>query len=343
MKNFYSGKKVFVTGGAGFIGRHLVEALLEKEAITTIGDNLASGSLEMLVEIFKKRKLKYVKKQYGYEIEKGHRFIFVNFENFNDTVSAFKDQEIVFHLAATIGGRGFIESHQADCCNNFAITQNVIKSSWKNKVDRVQYASSACVYPLDLQKRYTSSYLLKEEDALKNNWANADYEYGWAKLMGEITLKAYYQQYGLKGSITRYVTVYGPGENNSHAIIALVERALQKQDPYAVWGSGKQDRDFTYVDDIVQGTLLACEYITDSDVVNLGTSRRYTIHETINMIFDIVGWKPKKIFFDQSKPEGVKTRALDIQKAQKLLQYSPRYSLRQGLEKTIEWMIKHHD
>lgn len=340
MKSFYSGKKVFVTGGAGFIGRHLVKRLIVCGAQVTVGDNLSSGSLEMLLDIFKRGKMNYVKTQSGYDIEGGHRFVQVNFENFDDTVAVFKNQEIVFHLAATIGGRGFIESHPADCCDNFTITHNVIKAASLNKVDRLQYASTACVYPQELQKKYHSSYLLTEEDAFARNWANADREYGWAKLMGELMLRAYCQQYQLQSSITRYVTVYGPGENNSHAIIALIERAISKQDPYVVWGSGKQDRDFTYVDDIVEGTLLACKYISNAEAVNLGTSVRHTIRKTIDMIFDIVGWRPKKIFFDRSKPEGVKTRALAIAKAQKIIGYSPHYSLRQGLEKTIAWMIQ---
>jgi nucleoside-diphosphate-sugar epimerase len=215
-----------------------------------------------------------------------------------------------------------------------------MKAAKEVGVDRIQFASTACVYPSDLQKEYNSKYLLKEEDAFKNEWANADREYGWAKLMGELTLKAFYKQYGLKSSITRYVTAYGPWENDTHAIIMLIRRAVNKEDPYLIWGSGKQDRDFTYVDDIVSGTLAACEKITNAEPVNLGTSKRYTMVETVNMIFDILGWRPKKIIFDKTKPEGVKTRALDIKKAKKILDWEPKYTFKQGLEKTINWFIK---
>ena len=120
----------------------------------------------------------------------------------------------------------------------------------------------------------------------------------------------------------------------------LIRRAVQKQDPYLIWGSGKQDRDFTYVDDIVSGTLSACENITNGDAVNLGTSKRYTMIESVNLIFDILGWKPKKIVFDKTKPEGVKTRALDIKKAKKLMNWTPKYDFKKGLEKTIDWFLK---
>ena len=179
------------------------------------------------------------------------------------------------------------------------------KSGPSNGANRVLFASSVRISSRSA-KSYGSKYLLKESDAIKNNWANADKEYGWSKLMGELTLQAYHKQYGLKGVSTRYVTAYGPWENDTHAIIALIRRAVQKQDPYIVWGSGKQDRDFTYVNDIVNGSLLACEKISDASAVNLGTSTRYTIRETVYMIFEILGWKPKN-YFDRSKPEGVKT------------------------------------
>lgn len=336
---FWRNKRVFITGGAGFIGHHLLSALIDRGAITTVGDNLKTGSRQNVFRVWQQHKLKYKKTPYGYATEHGHRFILVDFLDKGDTHKAFKDQQVVFHLAATIGGRGFIDTHPADCCENFAVNQNVFDACWKTAVERVQYASTACVYPFDLQKEYGSTYLLKEEDALKDGWANSDREYGWAKLMGELTLSAYHKQYGLKGSVTRYVTAYGPWENDTHAIIALTRRAVERKDPYLVWGSGKQDRDFTYVSDIVEGTIAACEKITDATSVNLGTGVRYTMQDVIETIFSLLGWRPKKIVFDRNKPEGVKTRALDISRAKKLLIWQPQYDLRQGLEKTIAWFV----
>lgn len=337
---FYSNKKVLITGGAGFIGSTLTDKLIQLGAKTTIGDNLSSGSLANILRIWKKNNLSYKKTAFGYQAENGHKFVYVNFEEFNDTLNTVKNQEIVFHLATNIGGRGYIDTHTADCCEGFSINQNVIKASHLADADRVLFASSACVYPQDLQKNYGSRYLLREEDAIKNNWANADTEYGWAKLMGEVALTAYNKQYGLKGAATRYVTAYGPWENDTHAVVALIRRAVEKQDPYIIWGSGKQDRDFTFVEDIVSGTLAACEKITNAEAVNLGTGRRYIMLEVVEMIFSILGWRPKKLVLDTTKPEGVKTRALNINKAKKVLDWKPEYELKQGLKETIEWFIK---
>ena len=338
--NFWKNKKVFIAGGAGFIGHHLLDQLIQKGALVTIGDNLSSGDIKNVIKVWKKNKLAYKKNSAGYQTYSGNKFIKVDFKYFDKTIESLKNHDIVFHLAANFGGRGYIDTHPADCCENFAITQNIINASLKVGIDRIQYASTACVYPFDLQKKYNSQYLLKENDAINKNWANADREYGWAKLMGELSLKAYFKQYKLKSSVTRYVTAYGPGENDTHAIIALIRRAVKRQDPYKVWGSGRQDRDFTYVDDIVCGTILACERVTDATPINLGTSKRYTMIEVIDLIFDILKWHPKKIFFDKSKPEGVKTRALDIRKAKKILGWKPHYDLKRGLIKTIDWFLK---
>ena len=339
---FYSKKRVLVTGGAGFIGSALVDKLITLGAVVTVGDNLSSGRIENLLRVWKKHGYRIRKTNKGY-VSDGHQiFTLIDFQNYDQTVNVLTDSEIVFHLAANIGGRGYIDTHPADCCQGFSINQNVIRASHVVGVDRVAFASSACVYPLDLQKAYDSKYLLKEPDAFKRAWANADRQYGWAKLMGEQILTAYHAQYGLEGVSTRYVTAYGPWENDTHAIIALIGRAIQRVDPYVIWGSGKQDRDFTFIDDIVTGTLLAAEKITNTQAVNLGTSKRYTMIEATDMIFDILNWKPKKIIFDRSKPEGVKTRALDIRLSRKLMGWKPAYTLRKGLEETIRWYIKYN-
>lgn len=337
--SFYSGKKIFITGGAGFIGSELHHQLLNNHAIVTIGDSLSSGNIANIHRIWGDHGVRSKKSTTGLRTDMGHSFVHVDFQEYKDTLRVMKNHEIVFHLAANIGGRGYIATHPADCCEGFAINQNIIKAAHEVGVERIQFASSACVYPTDLQKSYNSTYLLKEKDAIHNNWANADETYGWAKLMGEEMLQAYHQQYGLKGSVTRYVTAFGPWENDTHAIIALIRRAVERQDPYTIWGSGKQDRDFTFVEDIVSGTLMACEKITDGSAINIGTAKRYTMLESVQIIFDILEWKPKKIIFDRSKPEGVKTRALDIKQA-KSLGWKPTHTFRQGLEKTIQWFAQ---
>ena len=338
-KKFWKEKKVLLAGGAGFIGSHMLQTLIELGAVVTVADNLSTGTLDNVLAVWKK---------FGYKRKPVHnsnilrfgkqKFKYVDFHDFSSTQKVILDNEIVIHLAATIGGRGFIETNPADCCNNFSINDNIIRSSHLAGVDRIVYASSACVYPMDLQDEYNSTYLLKEADAFKDGWANCDVEYGWAKFMGELELKAYYKQYGLKSTSVRYLTAYGPGENDTHAIMALIKRALLKEDPYTIWGTGLENRGFTYVTDIVKGTLLATEKVINSEAFNIGVEQRYKLMDAANYIFELTDFKPKKIFLDTSKPKGVTSRALDMSKTKKTLNWYPETSFQEGLRLTIEWM-----
>ena len=336
--SFFKNRKVLVCGGAGFIGSHMLDRLIGMGAHVTVADNLFSGLLEHVLDVWKKHGLSYTGTMEKDTLEVGpQRFLRCDLEDLSQARKAVRGQEIVIHLAAVFGGRGFVDTRPADCCRCFGINHNVFAAAHEAGVDRVHYASTACVYPDALQNKYDSTYCLKEEDAFKDEWANCDRTYGWAKFMGEMELKSYHDQYGLKGSICRYVTAYGDGENDTHAIIALIKRAVEKHDPYVVWGTGEQDRDFTFVDDIVEGSLLATEKITDCTPINVGTAKRYKIKDVVKLILKLAEHEPKQLIFDPTKPVGVLSRALDNSRGKQLLDWEPRFSLEEGLKRTIAW------
>jgi len=320
----WRGKRVLVTGGASFLGSHLVDKLVELNANVRVADDFSSGKAENLA-----KSMDYI------EVLKG------DLKDKCFAESAIKDVDLVFHLAASHGGRGYIDTHVAECCSNMALDGLVFESAFKAGVDRICFASSACVYPTNLQSKGASRQvlLLKEEmaDPFSSGNALADGEYGWAKLMGEMTLKAYHKEYGIKCSICRIFTAYGERENETHAIMALIAKAFIKMDPYVIWGTGEQDRNFTYVSDIIEGFILAMEKITDGTPVNIGTSEHIKIKESAERIFEYTRFKPKSILFDTSKPEGVFSRAADISRAKKVLGWEPKVSFDEGLKQTIDW------
>ena len=329
-ENFWNDTNVLVTGGASFIGSHLVDRLVSLGAHVSVADDLSTGKMDNLEQ--SKDKIKFIKTDLEYNSKSEARNIF-------------KDNEIVFHLAADHGGRGYISSHPADVCSSFAVDHHVFEACSDTNIEKVIFASSACVYPTDLQKDIGSDYKLKETDSNTSNldsYLSADIEYGWAKLMSEVQMNSFQKQFGLKGCPVRFVTAYGPRENETHAIIALIYKAVEHMDPYEIWGDGQQERDFTYVEDIIDGTVLCAEKISDMTPVNLGTGKRYKIIDVANMIFRTLGWTPKNIAFDTSKPTGAVSRALDNTRAKELLGWEPKYDLENGLRETIDWYIKTH-
>ena len=321
---------VLVTGGASFISSHLVDELVLRGAKVTVIDDLSNGRKENLEKSW--NKIKFIQQDLEY------------IKN-NEIKNIFKGNEIVFHFAADHGGRGYIDAHPADVCSNFAIDHHVFDACNNTDVEKVIFSSSACVYPTKLQNEIGSSYKLKESDSDPENldgYLSADVEYGWAKLMSEVQMKSFNKQYGLKGCPVRFVTAYGPREDTTHAIIALIYKAVEKMDPFEIWGDGNQERDFTYVEDIVSGSILAAEKISDMTPINLGTGVRYKMIDVVNMICEILQWTPKEFKFDTSKPTGALSRSLDNSLAKKLLGWEPKFSLKDGLVETIQWFVENH-
>ncbi len=322
--------RVLVTGGASFIGSHLVEALLDARAKVTVADDLSSGTLGNLDETLERitfREGDLRERELAREVVQG--------------------QQVVFHLAAAHGGRGFIDTHPADCSSNLVLDGTVFDESWKAGVERVCFASSACVYPVRHQVRPVGgkTVLLREEwaDPFSEGCAASDGEYGWAKLMGEMALRAYWKQHGLKSASCRIFTAYGERENETHAVIALIAKAFVRMDPYEIWGDGQQDRNFTYVGDIVEGLIRAAVQIEDASPVNVGTSAHIKIIDVAQMIFGQTGFTPTELFFDTTKPVGVYSRAADLTRARALLGWEPQTSFADGLERTIRWYFQHRD
>ena len=317
----FSGEQVLVTGGASFIGSHLVEDLVERGADVRVADDLSSGEPENLAEVSDEVELvegDLLDKEFADEATEG--------------------RETVFHLAADHGGRGYISKYPANCAMNMALDNIVFEAASKNGVDRITFASSACTYPTDIQQerqRLSEDMVSFEE----RGGAYADDVYGWAKLMGERSLQSYHEQYGVDASVIRIFTAYGPRENETHAMIAFMAKALAQQDPFEIWGDGEQTRNFTYVKDITRALRLASEHVTDGTPVNAGISRYVTMNEAVGIIFDYLDWEPDEIDYQTDKPMGVRHRAADTSRAEELLGWEPEYTVEEGIENTLDWYV----
>ena len=321
----WSGERVLVTGGASFIGSHLVEDLVDAGADVRVADDFSSGERENLDDVADR-----------IEILEG------DLKNSAFAGSATEGIDTLFHLAADHGGRGYISNYPANCATNMALDNVVYEAAAENGVERISFASSACAYPTDIQQERER---LREDMVSfgERGGAYADEVYGWAKLMGERSLQAYHEQYDIDASIVRIFTAYGPRENETHAIIALIAKAYAGQDPFRIWGDGEQTRNFTYVKDITRALRLAAENVTDATPVNAGISRYVSINEVVDLVFDELGTEPENIEYMTDKPVGVRHRAADTTRAKERLGWEPEYGLEDGLAATVDWYTDTRD
>lgn len=324
-ETFWTNQSVLVTGGASFIGSHLADRLVERGAKVRIVDDLTSGRLENIRA----------------HLVNGHlEFLQADLREPGVTRAAMQGVDTVFHLAADHGGRGYVDLHQAGPASNFFLDGLIFAEALKAKVKKVVFASSGCVYPNFLQSDTSREIYLKEE--LTKGPNDADNMYGWAKLMGEFTLHAYVREHGLKAASCRYFTVYGPRGVENHAVIAMIARAFVGQNPFEVWGDGTQIRNWTYIDDIVCGTILAGEKIDDGTAVNLGTMERVRVADAAKMVLEYTGHKAE-IKLRPDMPTGPLNRVADNSLAKKLLGWEPQVAFRDGLRRTIDWYYKTKD
>jgi len=324
MTNFWKNKKVLVTGGAGFIGSHVVEKLILRGAKVFVLDNLQNGNLKNLKHLGKK-----------------YTFIKGDCTDAKTAEKACEDMDVVMNLAARVGGIEYNRTHQATMLkDNMLIGTVMLEAARKMNVERFLVVSSACVYPRNCSVPTPESEGFMDEPEPTNGG------YGWAKRMNELQGKYYNEEFGIKVGIVRPYNCYGPRDHfdneTSHVIPALIKRVLAGENPIKVWGTGKQTRAFLYVEDLAEGMILAIEKSSVPDPINLGTNQEISINNLIKLILKKSSINAK-ILFDTSKPDGSPRRNSDNRKAVDKIGFIAKTKLDEGLAKTIEWYKKNYE
>ncbi|MGH2604375.1 MAG: NAD-dependent epimerase/dehydratase family protein [Dehalococcoidia bacterium] len=274
-----------------------------------------------------------------FEPSAAHEFELLDLRRWDDALRAVRGVDEVYHLAANMGGIGYIESNKAAIVHdNILMDAHTLEASRQSAVRRFFYTSSACVYPQYLQGSPDVAPL-REDDAYP---ADAEDGYGWEKLFAERMCRHYGEDYGLEARVVRFHNIYGPlgafegGREKSPAAICRKVALVEDGGEIEVWGDGEQTRSFCYVDDCVEGIhrLMRSGY---RQPLNLGTDRLVTINELVDIVAAVAG-KSVRRRHDLSKPQGVRGRNSDNTRLRSILGWEPHTSLEQGLSHTYRWI-----
>ncbi len=303
--------KVLVTGGAGFVGSNLVDALVVQNVKTIVLDDLFTGKIENLP---KSNLVEFVEGSVCDE----------------DLVKKLvKEVDLVFHLAA----RNIIVSTQnprEDFAVNIGGTLNILLAA-KERGIKVVYTSSTSIYG---NPRYLP---INEDDAI-----NPFTPYATSKLAGENYCFSFYETYGLPTTVVRYSNIYGIKQRPDNPYCGVVSKffdAVIKDQPPSIHGDGEQTRDFTYVDDAVEATILAASEKADGQIYNVGTGIETSINTLAQKIIKLFGKNITPTYIDRRDIDNIRRRVVNIEKIRKELRWIPKYSLDDGLKKTKEWLI----
>ena len=315
-------KKILVVGAGGFIGGHLVNKLLQNRNYLIAADIKS--------------------KEYWYQdFEEAENHYLMDMKDINNCRKVTKDVDYVFNMACNMGGMGFIENNKAECMLSVLINTNLLISCKENKIKKYFFSSSACAYNKSKQQKANIDGL-KEEDAYP---ADPEDGYGWEKLFSERMCRHFMEDYKLPVRVARYHNIYGPygtfdgGREKAPAALCrkVIKAKKNNEKTIEVWGDGMQTRTFLYIDDCIEGTLRLFES-NYTEPVNIGSDEQVSINKMIEIIEDISGNKKLERVYKLDKPKGVRGRSSNNDLAKKILKWSFKIKLKEGLKKTYDWI-----
>lgn len=311
-------ERILVTGGGGFIGSHLAKYLHRRRCRLRVADIRFEDHIH--------------DKYWDERVD-------IDLRTMDNCLEVTRGVTEVYHLAANMGGIGFISSVSADVMHDNALMNtNMLEASVRSGVKRFLFSSSAFVYPKYRQTRYEAESL-KECEVYP---ADPNEAYGWEKLFMEEMVKAYQRDYGLDTRIARYHNIYGPEGTykggREKAPAALCRKVAEASNPgsITIWGDGRATRSFCYIDDCVRGTMMLMESGYDKPT-NIGADRLVSIDALADIIIEISGKTIVKTY-DPSAPEGVRGRNADLTLVREVLGWEPQVTLEEGIRKTYDWI-----
>ena len=310
---FYQGKVVLVAGGTGMVGTHIVQELLNhgakvrvpihKRPLTIKSENITT--------------------------------LHANLTREEDCLAAVKGVDYVFNVAGPVGSAALTATDSmAGMMENLIIAARMLHAAWVEQVDKFLLLSSSTVYP-------PADYAIKEEEAWSGPTYPSYFGYGWMKRYLERLAEHVASQSDVNIALARTTAPYGRWDNfdpsTGHVIPALVRRAVERHEPFVVWGTGEEVRDFIHVTDLARGCLMMLESYSICDPVNIGYGKVATIKEIVQIILKAAGHADANVEFDDSKPSTAPIRMVDTSKAKRILDFEPEVSLEAGLTDTVKW------
>ncbi len=313
MGSFFEGKNVLVTGGTGFVGTHFVKAAL------AAGGNVTT-TVHKRSPIVDDPRLKTVQ---------------ADLTDRAQARAAMKDQQIVFHCAGAVSAAGVTASNPMEpITDNLALTSMVMEAAWKTGVERIQVFGSSTAYPV-------TEHPVREDEMWTAPPHPSYFGYGWMRRYMEKMAEFVHDRSSTKVVLVRPTAVYGRHDDfhpiTSHVIPALIRKAVERMNPYEVWGTGDEIRDFLHVEDLARGCLLATENYANCKPINIGYGGTSTVREIVQAILAAADYSDAQIIFNADRPTTIPKRMVDTTTARDILNFEPLYSLERGLADTVTW------